>query len=69
MNLTYLFISGEDFWRWQTMNPDGYVKDEPFLASVLEQPTAGKTADAAAKVANASNGITSVNGLNGVNDH
>lgn len=59
----------EDFWRWQTMNPDGYVKDEPFPASVLEQPVAGKTADAAAKVANASNGITSVNGLNGVNDH
>lgn len=52
------------------MNPDGYVKDEPFAASVLEQPAAaGKTADAAAKVANASNGITSVNGLNGVNDH
>ncbi|XP_063883232.1 UDP-glucose 4-epimerase-like isoform X1 [Scylla paramamosain] len=59
----------EDFWRWQTMNPDGYVNDEPFVASVLEQPIAGKTADAAAKVANTSNGITSVNGLNGVNDH
>ncbi|XP_045114239.1 UDP-glucose 4-epimerase-like isoform X1 [Portunus trituberculatus] len=59
----------EDFWRWQTMNPDGYVNDEPFLASVLEQPMAGKTADAASKVASASNGIASVNGLNGVNDH
>ncbi|MPC56211.1 hypothetical protein E2C01_050164 [Portunus trituberculatus] len=46
------------------MNPDGYVNDEPFLASVLEQPMAGKTADAASKVASASNGIASVNGLN-----
>lgn len=64
----YIF-SGEDFWRWQTMNPDGYAKDEPFPASVLEQPMMEKNVAAASKVANASNGITSANGLNGVNDH
>lgn len=58
-------FSGEDFWRWQTMNPDGYAKDEPFQASLLEQPVTEKTASAASKVPNASNGITSVNGLNG----
>lgn len=51
------------------MNPDGYAKDEAFMPCVLEQPTMEKTTDAAAKVTNASNGITSVNGLNGVNDH
>lgn len=48
------------------MNPDGYAKDEPFPASLLEQPTMEKNV---AAVSNASNGITSVNGLNGVNDH
>lgn len=51
------------------MNPDGYAKDEPFPASVLEQPMMEKNVAAASKVANASNGITSANGLNGVNDH
>lgn len=51
------------------MNPDGYVKDEPFPISLLEQPVMEKTVATAPKVANASNGITSVNGLNGVSDH
>lgn len=51
------------------MNPDGYAKDEPFAASLLEQPIIEKNAAATSKVANASNGITSANGLNGVNDH
>lgn len=47
------------------MNPDGYVKDEPFPVSLLEQSVMEKNASAAPKVNNASNGITSVNGLNG----
>ena len=51
------------------MNPDGYIKDEPFQASVLEQTVTEKGAAGAVKVTNASNGITSVNGLNGVKDH
>ena len=29
---TQYFISGDDFWRWQTLNPKGYADDEPYLA-------------------------------------
>uniref|UniRef100_A0A6A7FLX6 UDP-glucose 4-epimerase n=2 Tax=Hirondellea gigas TaxID=1518452 RepID=A0A6A7FLX6_9CRUS len=31
----------EDFWRWQTKNPNGYANDEPFLATSLNVPTLG----------------------------
>lgn len=29
----------QDFWRWQTKNPNGYADDEPFLPSPLTVPT------------------------------
>ncbi|XP_066957229.1 UDP-glucose 4-epimerase-like isoform X2 [Macrobrachium rosenbergii] len=56
----------EDFWRWQTMNPDGYAKDEPFPPSRLEDSIPGK-ALSSTKLAGESSSIT--NGMNGVTVH
>nr|XP_045611804.1 UDP-glucose 4-epimerase-like isoform X1 [Procambarus clarkii] len=60
----------EDFWRWQTMNPDGYAKDEPYPVTTLDQsPPEKTTAAAPVKVIAASSTVPSVNGVNGVNNH
>ncbi|KAG7175914.1 UDP-glucose 4-epimerase-like 3 [Homarus americanus] len=62
----------EDFWRWQTMNPDGYAKDEPFEATVLDRSQTvttppGNVKTTAATSTNSSS--SSVNGVNGVKNH
>ncbi|KAK8742883.1 hypothetical protein OTU49_001708 [Cherax quadricarinatus] len=70
----------EDFWRWQTMNPDGYANDEPFPATSLDEilPLSEKTTAASpakvtaagpAKAVPAFNSVNSINGVNGVNNH
>lgn len=65
-----MIVSGEDFWRWQTMNPDGYAHDESFEVSVLDEPVPKKTVSLEpVKIPSTSNGITSVNGTNGIDDH
>ncbi|XP_064108328.1 UDP-glucose 4-epimerase-like isoform X2 [Macrobrachium nipponense] len=56
----------EDFWRWQTMNPDGYAKDEPFPPSRLEDSIPGKV-HSSNQLAGESSSIT--NGMNGVTAH
>ncbi|XP_071548623.1 UDP-glucose 4-epimerase-like isoform X5 [Panulirus ornatus] len=60
----------EDFWKWQTMNPDGYAKDEPFPVAVLDTPLPVKTPSVESAQVNApSSAVASVNGINGVNNH
>ncbi|XP_076069464.1 UDP-glucose 4-epimerase-like isoform X4 [Oratosquilla oratoria] len=55
----------EDFWRWQTMNPNGYADDEPFEITHLETDNVTTPS----KITVASNGVGSVTGVNGINGH
>lgn len=47
----------EDFWKWQTMNPDGYVNDKPYPVSHIDDAIPVKAASESAVEANSMNGI------------
>ncbi|XP_047481029.1 UDP-glucose 4-epimerase-like isoform X2 [Penaeus chinensis] len=51
----------EDFWKWQTMNPDGYVNDKPYPVSHIDDVIPVKTASTESAV--------EANSMNGINGH
>ncbi|XP_042884947.1 UDP-glucose 4-epimerase-like isoform X2 [Penaeus japonicus] len=51
----------EDFWKWQTMNPDGYVNDKPYPVSHIDDVITVKPASTESSV--------EANSMNGINGH
>nr|XP_027225345.1 UDP-glucose 4-epimerase-like [Penaeus vannamei] len=51
----------EDFWKWQTMNPDGYVNDKPYPVSHIDDVIPVKAAPTESAV--------EANSMNGINGH
>ena len=57
---------GEDFWRWQTENPNGYADDEPYpVSSLFYLDSPGKNTSSSTVTQSNSTAVTA----NGVNGH
>ena len=56
----------EHFWRWKTMNPNGYENDEPYISSILDDRPSTTAKDSLAAKMIVAIVVNVVNGLNGI---